>query len=81
MNEQLSKSQIKKQIINAAVEEYIQTPKYEKSAAKIAAKYGINRKTLIIHLKERGVPIIQNRGGYSVNDTVFEKIDSEEKAY
>ena len=81
MNEQLSKSQIKKQIINAAVEEYIQTPKYEKSAAKIAAKYGINRKTLIIHLKERGVPIIQNRGGYSVNDTVFEKIDSEAKAY
>lgn len=81
MNEQLSKSQIKKQIINAAVEEYIQTPKYEKSAAKIAAKYGINRKTLIIYLKERGIPIIQNRGGYSVNDTVFEKIDSEEKAY
>ena len=81
MSEQLSKSEIKKQIINAAIEEYAQTPKFEKSIAKTALKYGINKKTLTRYLKERNIPIIQNFGAYSINENVFEKIDSEEKAY
>lgn len=81
MSEQLSKSEIKKQIINAAIEEYVQTPKLEKSIAKTALKYGINKKTLTRYLKERNIPIIQNFGAYSINEKVFEKIDSEEKAY
>ena len=44
-------------------------------------KYGINKKTLTRYLKERNIPIIQNFGAYSINEKVFEKIDSEEKAY
>ena len=81
MNEQLSKSQIKRRIINAAIEEYVNASKFKRSIAKTAEKYGINKKTLTRYLKEMGIEIIPNRGAYPVNETVFEKIDSEEKAY
>ena len=81
MSEQLSKSEIKKQIINAAIEEYINTSKFKRSIAKTAEKYGINKKTLTRYLKDRGVEIIANRNAYPINESVFEKIDTEEKAY
>ena len=81
MSEQLSKSEIKKQIINSAIEEYVNTPKFEKSIAKTALKYGINKKTLTRYLKEKNIPIIQNSGAYFINENAFDKIDTEEKAY
>lgn len=81
MSEQLSKSEVKKQIINTAIEEYINAPKFEKSIAKTALKYGINKKTLTRYLKEKNIEIIHNFGAYYVNENAFEKIDTEEKAY
>jgi hypothetical protein len=81
MKEQLSKSQLKQRIIDAAIEEYINTPKFEKSATRIAAQYGINRKTLLRHLKNRNIEIITTHGANSINENVFNKIDTEEKAY
>lgn len=81
MSEQLTKSQIKKQIIETAIEEYVGMPKFEKSIAKVSAKYGINRKTLTRYLKERGIEIVANKGAYPIDENVFEKIDTEEKAY
>lgn len=81
MNEQLTKSQIKAQIINAAVQEYINAPKFKKSIAKISNKYGINKKTLAKYLKEQNVEVISVRCAKQINEFVFNKIDSEEKAY
>ena len=80
-NVTLSKSQQKRIIINQAVEEYIATPKLDKSVAKISAKYGINRKTLVKYLKERGVTIERNGSSSNFNWDFFHSIDSEEKAY
>jgi DNA-binding phage protein len=81
MSEQLTKSQIKKQIIEAAIKEYVGMSKSERSIAKTALKYGINKKTLTKYLKEKGIEIIANKGAYSIDESVFEIIDSEEKAY
>lgn len=81
MEEQLSKSEIKRRIINNAVEEYINTSKRTRSAAAIAKKYGINRKTLIKYLKDRGIEITSSHGAKELHEDVFNVIDSEEKAY
>ena len=81
MKEQLSKSELKKQIINAAVQEYINTPKFEKSVAGIAAKYGINKKTLKRYLSDRNIETPNMHGAKAINEDVFDIIDSEEKAY
>lgn len=81
MSEQLSKSEIKRRIIDAAIDEYVSMKKFERSIAKTSAKYGINKKTLARHLKNRGIEIVSNKSAYPINDSVFEKIDTEEKAY
>lgn len=81
MEEQLSKSEIKRKIINAAVEEYIATSEFDKSIVAIAKKYGINKKTLTKYLKDRNIPIKANHGAKHLNYTIFDNIDSEEKAY
>ena len=81
MEEQLSKSEIKRKIINAAVEEYITTSEFDKSIVAIAKKYGINKKTLTKYLKDRNIPIKANHGAKYLNYTIFDNIDSEEKAY
>lgn len=81
MEEQLSKSEIKRRIINAAIDEYVNTSKRTRSATAIAKKYGINRKTLIRYLKDRGIEITSSHGAKELNETIFDVIDTEEKAY
>lgn len=81
MEEKLSKSEIKRRIINAAIDEYINTSKRTRSATAIAKKYGINRKTLLKYLKNRGIEITSSHGAKELNETVFDQIDTEEKAY
>lgn len=78
-NENLSKSQIKKLIIEEAIKEYINTPDCDKSIAKISNKFGINKKTLSKYLKEKGIEI--KRHLCKFNNTIFDIIDTEEKAY
>ena len=80
-NEQLSKSEQKRIIINRAVEEYINTPKLDKNVKAISLKYGINRKTLVKYLKERGITIERNGSSSNFNYDFFHTIDTEEKAY
>jgi predicted DNA-binding protein YlxM (UPF0122 family) len=80
-NSGLSKSEYKKQIINMAIEEYINTAEYNKSIQNISAKYGINKKTLAKYLKEKNIPIIANRNRSEFNRDFFDSIDTEEKAY
>lgn len=80
-NSGLSKSEYKKQIINMAIEEYINTAEYNKSIQNISAKYGINKKTLAKYLKEKNIPIIATRNRSEFNRNFFDSIDTEEKAY
>ena len=52
------------------------------SIAKIAKELGIDRGTLSIRLKKDGVNIVRhNNRTYTVDNTYFDKIDTEEKAY
>lgn len=73
----------KKEIIELAVQEYINTDESERSAAATARKYGINRKTIIAHVKKMGLGhlITQHHNKVKFDNTVFECIDTEEKAY
>lgn len=77
----LSKSQFKQLLINLAIEEYITTSVYDRSITKLSDKYGINRKTIIKYLKERNIEITQSYNKVPFNETVFDSIDTEEKAY
>lgn len=82
MKKNMTKSEQKTLIINAAVEEYINTDDRLKSATKIAKKYNLNRKTVLNALKKKNIPIVINRATkYTLNEHVFDKIDTEEKAY
>lgn len=68
-------------IINKAVDEYIATPKEYRSAIIIAKKYKLNRKTIIRYAKERGFTPTQTHNKGYLDNTVFDCIDTEEKAY
>ena len=81
MEEKLSKSEIKRKIINDAIEEYVNSSKRTRSATAIAKKYGINRKTLLKYLKNKGVEITSSHGAKELFEDIFNIIDTEEKAY
>lgn len=76
-----TKNAQKTKIINIAVQEYINTPESERSAAAIARKYGLNRKTIIAYAKEAGFTPTQHHNKPDFNNTAFDEIDTEEKAY
>lgn len=76
-----NKSKLKQKIIDMAIQEYIDTPELDKSASAISIKYGINRKTLIKYLKDRGIDISRTGSTVHFNYNAFNKIDSEESAY
>ncbi len=80
-NSGITPTEYKKRIIELAVEEYINTPKYNKSIAKISEKYGINKKTLTKYLKLRNIEIINTGSKTEFNRDFFSTIDTEEKAY
>lgn len=61
-----------------AIEEYKQG---ELSLAKVAGKYQIDRTHLSNMLKKLGIKVINKQNLIRVNETVFDKIDTEEKAY
>lgn len=71
----------KQNLIELAIEEYINAPIELKSLTKIGEKYGIRRQTLSTKLKERGIEIINYQNRIRLNDTIFDSIDTEEKAY
>lgn len=76
-----NQSKLKQKIIDMAVQEYIDTPELDKSASSISTKYGINRKTLLKYLKDRGINIIKTGSAVHFNYNAFNKIDSEKSAY
>lgn len=81
MNTSNNSREQKQQIIKLAIEEYLNTPELERSLTKIGRKYGIKRQTLSTHLKKMGYEVINYQNKARLNETLFDKIDTEEKAY
>lgn len=82
MKNDMTKSEEKTLIINAAIEEYIATEDRLKNISKLSKKYNLNRKTIVAALKKRNITIVANRATkYTLNEHIFNKIDTEEKAY
>lgn len=75
------KTERKQNIINAAIDEYLNTPEIERSLTKLGRKYGIKRQTLAKYLKARNVEIINQQNRCRINENIFDVIDTEEKAY
>jgi len=75
------KKEQKQQIINIALQEYLDTPEKQRSLTKIGEKYGVKRQTLSKYLKERGHEVINQQNRCRINENVFNIIDTEDKAY
>lgn len=71
----------KKKVILEAVNEYLNTPEVERSLTKISKKFGVKRQTISKYLKMDGHEVINYQNRCRINQTVFDTIDTEEKAY
>ena len=67
--------------LKAAVEEYILEYANNPSITKIATKYKIGRAQLSNRLKELGYEVINHQNKLKFDETIFDSIDTEEKAY
>ena len=67
--------------MNDIIEEYLNTPEYERSLTKLGQKYGVKRQTISKYLKERGIDVINQQNRCRIDETIFDVIDTEEKAY
>lgn len=68
-------------LINSIIEEYLRTPEKERSLTKLSSKYGVKRQTIAKYLKAKGFEVINYQNLCRIDETVFDKIDTEEKAY
>lgn len=73
------KREEKEIIIQKALAEYKQSE--DISLTKLAEKYKIGRKTLSKRLKAEGYPVVNRQNEVRIDETVFDAIDTEEKAY
>jgi intein/homing endonuclease len=70
----------KKEKIELAVNEYINSG-YSISLTKLSEKYGVKRQTISKYVKQRGVEVINTQNACRINESIFEIIDTEVKAY
>ena len=64
------------------VEEYINTPNHLKNLTKLAEKFGLKQSRSVSKiLKDAGVVIYNTAQHTCIDETVFDVIDTEEKAY
>ena len=71
----------KRNIINLAIQEYIDTPENERSLTKLGEKYGIKRQTLSKYLKQQGYEVINYQNRSRLNEHCFDSMDTEEQFY
>lgn len=81
MNTSSNNREQKQLTIKLAIQEYLDTPELERSLTKIGKKYGVKRQTLSTHLKKMGYEVINYQNRCRLNETLFDIIDTEEKAY
>ena len=67
--------------LKAAIEEYISEYNNEPCLTKIANKYKIDRQSLSNRLKTLGYEVINSSQKLRFDETIFDVIDTEEKAY
>lgn len=67
--------------VNLAIEEYLNSPKGSISLSNLGKKYGIRRQLISEILKSRGIDVINYQNLSRINENIFDKIDTEEKAY
>lgn len=67
--------------LKLAVEEYISTYDNEPSITKIATKYKIGKSVLSNRLKDLGYKVVNYQNKLLFDETIFDSIDTEEKAY
>ena len=70
-----------KEKMNLIIDEYLNTPEKERSLTKLGEKYGVKRQTISKYLKERNIEVINYQNVCRIDETVFNEIDTEEKAY
>ena len=75
------KRESKQTIINTAIQEYLDTPETARSLTQIGRKYGVKRQTLSKYLKLYGHEVVNYQNLHRLNETIFDSIDTEEKAY
>lgn len=68
-------------LIDSIIIEYLNTPETERSLTKLSNKYGVKRQTIAKYLKARGHKVINYQNLCRIDETVFDIIDTEEKAY
>ena len=66
--------------IHDAIEEYLKSEKTI-SLTKLADKYEVKRQSISSRLKSMGIEVINNQNKVKFDETVFDSIDTEEKAY
>jgi hypothetical protein len=70
----------KKEKIDLAVNEYINSG-YSISLTKLGEKYGVKRQTISKYVKQKGAEVINTQNVCRINESIFEVIDTEAKAY
>ena len=81
MNNSSNAKEQKKQIINLAIEEYLNTPSNLRSLTKLGEKYGIKRQTISKYLKQRGFDVINYQNRVRIDDKAFDNMHTEEQYY
>lgn len=67
--------------LKKAIDEYIQMYDNKPSITKLSKKYNISAKTISDRLKSLGIKVINHQNKTKFNESIFDSIDSEEKAY
>lgn len=67
--------------MNDIMQEYLNTPENERSLTQLSKKYNVSRKTITKFLVNNGVKIVNYQNRCRIDETVFDIIDTDEKAY
>ena len=70
-----------KELMNIIIDEYLNTPEKERSLTKLGEKYGVKRQTISKYLKEKDIEVVNYQNRCRIDSSVFDVIDTEEKAY
>lgn len=81
MNTSNNSKEQKQQIINLAIQEYLNTPENLRSLTKLGEKYGIKRQTISKHLKQQGFTVINYQNRVRLNENAFDTLKTEEQYY
>ena len=68
-------------MMNLIIQEYLNTSEKERSLTKLSRKYGVKRQTIAKYLKNKNINIVNYQNRCRIDETVFDIINTEEKAY